>query len=133
MNNTRKLAHGFSLIELMIVIAIVGILAAVALPSYQNYLISAGRTEGAGQLMDVMAQQESSFRNNLSYASDLKDLGYASSTVESETGLYIVSAAACASKALTRCIKLTATAQGSQASDGNLTLDSAGNKEGNWP
>jgi len=124
---------GFTLIELMITVAIIAILAAVAVPSYQNYLTSAARTEGAGLLLEVMAQQESSFRNNLTYATNLTNLGYATSTVESESGYYQVSAAACASKALTRCVKLTATGKGSQASDGNLTLDSAGNKEGHWP
>ena len=129
----RDKIKGFSLMELLVTVAIVGILLAIALPSYQQYIISANRSEGAGLLMDVMSQQESSYRNNLTYTVDLQDLGYATSTVVSESAFYTVSAAACTSAALTRCILLTATAQGRQVDDGNLTLDSTGVKEGSWP
>lgn len=64
----RKSISGFTLIEVMIVVAIVGILAAVALPSYRQYVIRAARVQAQGELLQLAAMQEKIFLNSNSYA-----------------------------------------------------------------
>jgi type IV pilus assembly protein PilE len=67
-------SKGFSLIELMIVVTIVGVLAAIALPSYRNHLLRTNRTEAKSTLLNVQVAQEKFFLQNNRYAQTTAEL-----------------------------------------------------------
>jgi type IV pilus assembly protein PilE len=130
-----KQARGFTLIELMIVVAIIGILAAIGYPAYKDQIRKGRRADGQSMVMDAMAREERYYTDNNTYTSDPADIGYTADTngdfISSE-GWYKLTAGQCGTQALTACVKLTGTAQNDQAADGNLTLDSTNTKTGNW-
>jgi type IV pilus assembly protein PilE len=121
---TKTSQKGFSLIELVMVITIVGILMAVAIPSYKSSTAKARRSDGQTALMDAMTREERYFTEHNTYTTNLAT---ASAATTSQEGYYTISAAACGA-GISSCVKLTATAGSVQASDGNLTLDSRGQK-----
>lgn len=126
-----KKNKGFTLIELMIVVAIIGILSAIIFPNYTSYMTKLKRSEGRNLLLQIMQQQQRYFTEELTYITDLTTLGYsydASGKTPSDDGYYLVSARTCTSQPITLCVKLTAEPQGTHSSDGNLTLDSLGTK-----
>lgn len=131
-NQYVKKAAGFTLIEIMIVVAIIGILAAIAYPSYQEYVLRGNRSEGQALLNDAAARQERYFSQNNGYITsqaDIAKLGLRNSsgtTVTSDTGKYALSVS---NPNASGGYLLTATPQGAQTRDtkcGNLTLDATG-------
>ena len=78
----RRSVTGFTLVELMVVVAIIGLLAAIAIPSYRDYVIRAQRTDGKSALLDLQARQERYFFSRNVYATDLSDLNYTTELVD---------------------------------------------------
>jgi type IV pilus assembly protein PilE len=68
-------AAGFTLIELMIVVAIIGILAAVGIPAYNDHTKRARRAEGRNALLDIAARQERRYSDANQYTANLGSLG----------------------------------------------------------
>jgi len=85
---------GFTLIELMIVVVIMGIIAAIALPAYSSYMTDARRAEAKTMLIEMAGEQYRYYSENNSYAADLTTLGYNSDAELSDNGFYSVSVTA---------------------------------------
>lgn len=89
---SQKKNAGFSLIELLIVIAILGIIAAIALPSYSSYMTKTRRVDGTSFLIEVAGEQYRFFSENNRYGTTMAELGYGTAaTAESNEGYYNVS------------------------------------------
>lgn len=122
--------HGFTLVELMIVVVVIAILAAIAIPSYESYITRATRTKATRALMDLAGREERYFYSNNRYAATLSSVGYNSPYVESDADsrYYTIGIASASSTDYT----LTATPEATQAAKdtlcGTLTLNRAGVK-----
>ena len=129
--------RGVTLLELMIVVAIVAIISAFAFPSYMQYVVNTKRTVATTALLQVADRQQQFFMDNKQYAADLTDLGFdANPWVLADTGnnttaadgdaVYSISV----SNAAVTTYTLTAAPLHGQASRdthcASLTLDQAG-------
>lgn len=121
----RYRQQGFTLIELMIVVAIIGVLAAIAYPSYQRYVIKTKRTDMMTELQNIASQIESRKLAQGSYTN--AGAGLDGSFPRGGTALYTITLAP---TPLTERWTITATPVSSSqmANDGTLTLNAQGLK-----
>lgn len=127
-------AKGFSLIELMIVVVIVGVLAAVALPNYRNYLIRSARSAVQTELLELASIQEKIFLNSNNYSPNVTTayngtsaggLGRTSGT--SKDGKYTLSLDITV-PSQTFILTATPVAGSSQEGDGNVSISESGQR-----
>lgn len=107
--HTRDIA-GFSMVELMIVVVIIAILSAIAIPSYRQYVLRSHRTDATRALQDLASRQENYFFANNRYPATLGSINASSSVAGAYFQVTIPSAS-------TTSYTITATAQGAQAKD----------------
>jgi type IV pilus assembly protein PilE len=123
-NHLQVKQRGFTLLELMIVVAVMGILASIALPSYQEYVKKGRRAAAQSHMMDVAQRQQQYFLDTRSYAADLSSLSLTTPSDVSNYDRITIEA----TDAAPPTFKVTATPSGAQSSDPVLTLDNTGAK-----
>lgn len=125
-----KKSAGFTLIEVLITVAILGIIAAVAIPSYSGYVTKTRRTEAKSLLTEVAGEQQRYFSENNTYTDKLTVLGYPADSVDSEEGNYSVSVTAQTVTSFT--LTATRVAGKAQITDnecGDFEINSVGSKD----
>jgi type IV pilus assembly protein PilE len=126
----KHASSGFTLIELMVTVAIVTILATIAVTSYTSQIQKSRRTEAKTALLDLAGREERLFTTTNTYSSDEAFLGYATAAGTPMTnmpfgnGYYTLTAASTATT-----YTITATPVGAQAGDtacGSLSVNQLG-------
>ena len=112
--------RGFSLVELMVVVAILGVIVTLAYPSYRDTVLRGRRTEATRALIDVADRMTEYFIDNKTYTDNLLALGLGTDPFITDNGYYSLTVrdngggGACP---IATCFELDATPIGTQADD----------------
>lgn len=127
--------RGFTLIELMIAVAIIGLLVGIAFPSYQNYVIRSSRSAAQTELLQLANQQEKIYLNSNGYAVSVTaayngrdDGGLGKTSGKTDDGKYDLSIAPNATPTQVYTITATPVAGSSQDGDGIISIASNGTR-----
>lgn len=122
----RFAQRGFSLIELMVTVAIVGILASIAYPAYTSNVVKSNRAAAQSVLMEIAQKQSQYVVDNRTYAGDVATLGV---TVPAKvSALYGIAISVPSSTPPSFTVTATPVSGGRQSDDGALSINSAGAK-----
>lgn len=86
LTKSKQKTKGFTLIELMITVVIIGVIAGIGFPSYQSSIRKSKRTEAKAALLELMARQEQYFSEKREYATTLEALNWNGTTSLGATG-----------------------------------------------
>jgi type IV pilus assembly protein PilE len=141
-------AAGVSLLELLVAVAIVGMLAALTYPAFRHHIVKAKRAEAQAALMQLMQQQERYYSQNNRYVAfssastepDERLFKWWSGQGAAAASAYEIRAGACAGEAIAQCVQLDAV-PGTANVDGafadadcqTLSLTSTGDKRASGP
>jgi type IV pilus assembly protein PilE len=119
---------GFTLIELMITVAIVALLAAIVYPSYKAHIVKSNRRAAQAQMLDIANREQQFLLANRAYAAKaaLETSGYSLPTTLTSKYSYDVTVGASTVPAFT--VTFSPITPGTQADDGVLTFNSEGVK-----
>src|SRR5882672_6473627 len=126
--NPARTARGFSLIELMVAVAIVALLTGIAVASYTFQIAKSRRADAKSALLDLAARQERFFTTNNTYTNVAANLGYAALPASIPGGTAPATYTLTITAATAATFSAQAARSGAQATDncGDYTIDDRG-------
>lgn len=128
----RARANGFSLMELLVAVTIIGILLAIAVPNYNEYIKRASRSAAQSELLELASIQEKIFLNSSAYTQNIATAytgnstgGLGRTSGRTQDGKYTLSVTGTAT---TYTLTATPVAGSTQVGDGNISINEAGQR-----